>query len=283
MKRDYYELLGLKKGATTKEIKSAYRKKALEWHPDKNKSAEAAGKFKEINEAYEVLSDPKKKEMYDQYGHVPQGAPGGGPGGPFGGFQGGGQGPFSFTYRYEDGKNPFDEFGFSDPFEIFQEFFGMGGMGRAARKPRVQITLNFMEAYKGVEKEVIVDGKKKKIKIPAGVDDGSQIQFNEFNAVVSVKPDKTFLRQGADVIVDIDIPLFLAVAGGELEVPTPDGKTRIHLKPGTQAESVLRLSGLGMPSVRGGGHGNLYTRLHVKIPKWADLNPNQKKAIEELK
>jgi DnaJ-class molecular chaperone len=127
-----------------------------------------------------------------------------------------------------------------------------------------------------------MDGKKKKIKIPAGIDDGSQIQFNDFNVVVSVKPDKTFLRQGADIIVDVDVPLFLAVAGGELEVPTPDGKTKIHLKPGTQAESALRLSELGMPSVRGGGRGNLYARLHVKIPKWTELNPKQKKAIEEL-
>lgn len=136
-KRDFYEVLGVSKTATAADIKRAYRKLALEWHPDRNKSPDAHEKFKEINEAYEVLSDDKKKATYDQFGHsaFQPGMGGGAAGqGPFGGQGYQQQGPFSYYYSTGGGQNPFaggaEGFDFSDPFDIFEQFFG-GGFGRA--------------------------------------------------------------------------------------------------------------------------------------------------------
>jgi len=140
---DYYEILGVGKNATQDEIKKAYRKLALKWHPDKNKSKEAESKFKEINKAYEVLSDPKKRARYDQYGpsvfeHGPDGS----------GFSG--QGPFTYTYT-TTGQSPFgnvDFGGFSDPFEIFEQFFGFKSAGtRRTRRDVYQITIDFKECH----------------------------------------------------------------------------------------------------------------------------------------
>ncbi|MBI2591051.1 MAG: DnaJ domain-containing protein [Candidatus Blackburnbacteria bacterium] len=283
MKTDPYEILGVSKNATDKEIKSAYRKLALQWHPDRNKSAQASEKFKEINEAYEILSDPKKKQMYDQYGHsaFAQGSGQGMDANPFGGSQ---QGPFNFTYTYGNGQNPFEGFGFSDPFEIFEQFFGMSSpFGQYRRQPHGQITIDFEEAFRGLEKEVVVEGKKRKVKIPAGIDDGQRIRFSDYSVTVRVRPDKTFQRQGDDLIVDVQVPLFEAVAGGEINTPTPEGETTIRIKPGTQPGAVLRLSGRGMPRINSRSRGDLYIRLHIDIPRYSDLTSKQKKALEELK
>lgn len=284
MKKDYYEILGVPKNASDKELKSAYRKLALQWHPDRNKTTEAEKKFKEINEAYEVLRDPKKKQAYDQFGHAAFQQGGGFPGGagPFGGFS---QGPFRYTYTYggQQGESPFGDFDFSDPFEVFEQFFGFASpFGRAARQPHVSIDVTFQEAYKGVEKEVTIDGRKKKVKIPKGVDDGSRIRFPEFLVTINVKPDRAFERSGDDLFVNVKVDLFQALAGAELEVPTPEEKLKIRIKPGTQPGTVLRLSGKGMSNVHGGRQGDLYARLQIDLPKWFDLSDKQKKAIEEL-
>ena len=285
MKKDYYEILGVNKSASDKELKSAYRKLALQWHPDRNKTAEAEKKFKEINEAYEVLRDPKKKQTYNQFGHTAfsQGA-GGVPGGnPFGGFGQGG--PFRYTYTYGDqsSKSPFEGFDFSDPFEVFEQFFGFASpFGRATRQPHFSVNVTFQEAYKGVEKEVLLDGKKKKVKIPKGVDDDQRIRFPEFLVTINVHPDKTFERSGDDLFVNVKVDLFQALAGAELEVPTPEEKLKIRIKPGTQPGTVLRLSGKGMPNVHGGRTGDLYARLQIDFPNWSDLSDKQKKALEEL-
>ena len=166
--KDFYEVLGVSKAATADEIKRAYRKLALEYHPDRNKSKEAGKKFKEVTAAYEVLSDPQKKSQYDQFGHAAftqgagQGPFGGGFGGqPFGGTQGrqsGQYGPFRYTYYTSGGQGggqnvEFDFGGFSDPFEIFEQFFGGDSpFGRAARRPAYGLTISFMEAVKGIEK-----------------------------------------------------------------------------------------------------------------------------------
>src|SRR3989304_2397104 len=138
--KDFYEVLGVKKNATEAEMKSAYRKLALKWHPDKNKSSEATGKFKQINEAYEVLSDPKKRQIYDQVGPEGFKQRAAGPGGGAYTYQ---QGPFRYTYTSSGGDNPFegvDFGGFSDPFDIFEQFFGFG-RSQARQRPvyRVQI------------------------------------------------------------------------------------------------------------------------------------------------
>ncbi|MEK7521497.1 MAG: DnaJ C-terminal domain-containing protein [Patescibacteria group bacterium] len=283
MKRDYYEILGVSKSTSDKAIKSAYRKLALEWHPDRNKTQEAEKKFKEINEAYEVLRDPKKKQTYDEFGHsaFSQGSPGGG--NPFDGFGQGG--PFRYTYTYggQQGENPFGDFGFSDPFEVFEQFFGFTSpFGRQQRQPQASLQISFLEAYKGVEKEVQIDGRRKKIKIPRGVEDGQRIRFPEFLLNISVRPDKNFQRSGDDLFADVEVDFFKALAGGELDVPTPEGKLKIRIKPGTQPGTVLRLSGKGMPNVHGGRAGDLYARLQIDLPKWSELNEKQKRSLEDL-
>lgn len=290
-KRDYYDILGVSKNASKEEIKKAYRKLALDWHPDRNKSSNAEKKFKEINEAYEILSDPKKKEAYDQFGHAAF-APGGGFGGqgPFGyGFPGGftrtyKKGPFTYTYTTYSTGGPgieFDFGGFSDPFEIFEQFFSGGyPFGRTSRIPRYGITLTFQQAAKGCEKEITIDGKKRKIKIPAGVDDGSRIRFGDFYVTIDVKPDETFQRDGSDVFVNHEIPLTMAILGGTTEVPTIDGDVKLKIRPGTQPGTMIRLRGRGIKHLRGFGRGDQYVRLQVKIPE--KLTREQKEALKKL-
>jgi len=279
-KADYYDLLGVEKGASGEEIKKAYRKQAVEWHPDKHKdNKEAAEKrFKEINEAYQVLSDPEKKQAYDRFGHQAF-APGGGMGGASP-FSGGRTGPFTYTYTTQGGGSPFAGFDFGDPFEIFEQFFGGGGAFRAARMPRYSIDIDFMEAVSGVEKAVSIGGKKRKVKIPAGVDDGSRIRFDDFILSVNVKPHKQFERDGADIYAKQPIPFSVAALGGEIEVLTVEGKIKIRVKAGTQSGTMVRLRGKGMKRLRAFGRGDQYVRLMVKVPQ--KLNRKQKGLVKEL-
>lgn len=289
-KSDYYDVLGVDKKASADEIKKAYRKQALEWHPDKHKdNKEAAEKrFKEINEAYQILSDSQKRSAYDQFGHSafsPGGAAAGGPGG-FGGFPGGqGQagrwGPFTYTYTSTGGNggSPFSGFDFGDPFEIFEQFFG-GSPFRQARIPRYGITIDFMESINGVEKEVEIEGKKRKIKIPPGVNEGSRIKFDNFILSVDVRPHEIFERDGDDIFVREVIPYSLAALGGQIEVPTVDGEVKIKIHPGTQSGTMVRLRGKGAPHLRGRGHGDQYVRLSVVVPK--RLSRDQKRLITKL-
>jgi DnaJ-class molecular chaperone len=276
-KRDYYDILGVSKNASKDELKKAYRKLALEWHPDKNKSPEANEKFKEINEAYEVLSNPQKKQTYDQFGHAAFT--------PGGGAEYGGGWPFTYTYTTYGGEagqgSPFEGFDFSDPFEIFEQFFGGGSPFRqAARKPRYGLSLTFQEAVKGVEKEVSIDGRRRKIKIPAGVDEGSRIEFNDFYITIDIKSDKTFQREGNDILVNQEIPLMTAILGGIIEVPTIDGELKLRVRPGTQSGTMVRLAGRGVKKLHGYGHGDQYVRLLVKIPE--KLTREQKEALKAL-
>jgi molecular chaperone DnaJ len=288
-KSDYYDILGVSKDASADEIKKAYRKQALEWHPDRHKDdKEAAEKrFKEINEAYQILSDKQKRSAYDQFGHAAF-APGGagrGFGGqsPFGGAQSGRWGPFTYTYTSSgNGGSPFSGFDFGDPFEIFESFFGGGSpFGNRARIPRYSITIDFMDAVNGVEKEVSIEGKKRKIKIPAGVGEGSRIRFEDFILSVDIKPHEIFERDGADVYVRQTIPFSLAALGGEIKVPTVDGEVKIRVKPGTRSGTMVRLRGKGIKHLRGRGKGDEYVRIQVDVPN--RLNREQKKLIERMK
>jgi DnaJ-class molecular chaperone len=283
-KSDYYDILGVSKSANADEIKKAYRKQALEWHPDRHKDdKEAAEKrFKEINEAYQVLSDPQKKAAFDQYGSAAF-TPGGNAGGnPFGGFGGQG-GPFTYTYQ-TGGESPFGNVDFGDPFDIFESFFGGGnpfGGQRRQQIPRYSITIDFMEAVKGVSKEVAIGGKKRKIKIPAGIYEGARINFGDFTLSVNIKPDKLFERQDDDIYVSVAIPFSLAVLGGDINVPTIEDEIKIRIRPGTQSGTMMRLREHGVPHLHGRGTGDEYVRINVLIPE--KLNHEQKQIIEEMK
>ncbi len=279
--KDYYDILGVPKSASAADIKSAYRKAALKYHPDRNKEAGAEAKFTEINKAYEVLSDAQKKAQYDQYGHstFEQANMGGAAGGnPFGGGFGGG--PFSYTYT-SDGGNPFEGFGGGDPFDIFEQFFG-GGMGgrRAPRKPVYQINISFMDAIHGVTKDVTINGAQKTIKIPAGADTGTRIRYSDFDIVVSVGRDSTFEREGDDLHVRVDLPFYRAILGGEIPVPTLDGMLQLKIRPGTQPNTTVRLRGYGVSHVSGNGKGDLYVQLTVTIPE--KTTREQRQALESF-
>ncbi len=276
--RDYYDILGISKSASAADVKSAYRKAAMKFHPDRNKEAGAESKFKEINEAYEVLSDEQKKAAYDQYGHAAfqQGGMGGAQGGnPFAG-----GGPFSYSYTNSGGGgNPFDGFDLGgDPFDIFESFFGGGRRG--PRKPVYQLNIAFMEAVKGVSKEVDINGKRRTIKIPAGADTGTRIRFDEFDIVVGVGGDDRFKREGDDLYVDINVPFWRAALGGEMIVPTVDGTISLKVRAGTQPNTMVRLREYGVSHVSGRGKGDLYVRIVITIPE--KLTKQEREALESF-
>lgn len=280
---DYYSLLGVTKSATADEIKKAYRKLALQYHPDRNKTTEGEEKFKEITKAYEVLSDPQKKQTYDQYGAAAfEGASAGGyggpgQGGPFGGFNQ--QGPFS--YSYSTNGQGFDFGGFSDPFEIFEQFFGGASpFGQRARRPVYSLSLTFMEAVKGTEKEVTIDNKKQKIKVPAGVDSGTRMRFDTYDVLFDVATDKNFQREGSDVITSEEISFPQAALGMQLEVKTVEGPVTIKIPPGTQPDTLIRLRGKGIQRLRSSSKGDHYVRIKVTIPK--TLSKRQKELLTEF-
>lgn len=282
-KRDYYEVLGVAKDSSDSQLKSAYRKLALKWHPDKNKEKNAETKFKEINEAYEVLSNREKRTKYDQFGHAAFD--------PSTGFGGAGrgqtyrQGPF--TYTYSSGGNFEDLFrgggGFSDPFDIFESFFGGAAnpFGRGHRaKPHYSISIEFIDAVKGVEKTLVHQGKQFTIKVPAGANDGTRIRYNEFDISINVKDDKTFRREGYDIFVYHEIPLTLAILGGTATVPTLDGDLKLKIRPGTQPSTTVRLSGKGIKHLRGPKKGDQYIKLKVMLPK--KLSRKAKRLFKDL-
>jgi len=287
-KRDFYEVLGVAKTASAAELKSAYRKLALHYHPDRNKAADAAEKFKEISEAYEVLSNPEKRQTYDQFGHAAfDPSQGFGAGNPFaGGARTYRQGPFTYTYTTGGGPGGFDFGGFSDPFEIFESFFsssgrspfGRGGFGR--QLPRYGLRIEFMEAAKGCERTIIHRGKEYKIKIPAGADDGTRIRFNEFYVTIEVKAHERFKRDGHDVFIDEPIAFSTAALGGTVVVPTIDGEVKLKVRPGTQPGTLIRLRGQGMPVLQSRSRGDQYVRLVVTVP--SRLSRRQKQLLEEF-
>jgi DnaJ-class molecular chaperone len=267
-KRDYYDILGVTKSSSSSDLKSAYRKLALKWHPDKNKEPGAEAKFKEINEAYEVLSNPDKKAKYDQFGHAAFD-----PSAGFGGGQGGQsyrQGPFTYTYSTGGGFEDMfgGQQGFNDPFNIFESFFGgQNPFGsQFQQKPHYSLSIDFMEAVNGAEKTLVHQGKQYTVKIPAGADDGTRMRYSEFDVSLNVKHHKIFRCDGDDVFIYHEISFPLAILGGETTIPTLDGDLLIKIRPGTQPSTTVRLSGKGMKHLRGSGRGDFYIKLKVMLP-----------------
>lgn len=276
--RDYYDILGVSKSATAADIKSAYRKLALKWHPDRNKESDAHEKFKEINEAYEVLSNPEKKAKFDQFGHAAFGNGGGfnpnGGGNPFGGYyQAGGNINFEDLFGGAGG--------FSDPFDIFSNFFG-GSFGGRAQPQKIHYTLkiDFDEAVHGAEKTIVHQGKQYTIKIPAGANEGTQIRYSDFDISFDVRPSDIFTREGDNIIVNHEIPFTLAILGGDTIVPTLDGDLKVKVRSGTQPETVVRLTGKGVKHLRSNQHGDLYIRYIIKFP--TRLSGKQKEFLREF-
>ena len=285
-KRDYYEVLGVSKGASDDEIKKAFRKLAIKYHPDKNPgNKEAEEKFKEANEAYSVLSDKTKRSRYDQFGHAGVGGDGGGNpfGGGFGGFGGNGQ---SFNFDFGGG-------GFED---IINAMFGGGGF-RAARRGRdyrTSITIDFEEAIFGVTKTISIENEQIKLKIPAGIYDGQSIrlggkggeapsadgQRGDLYVEVRVRAHKTLTREGELILSEITIPMTDAVLGTEVEVETVDGKITMKVPAGTQPGTNFKLSGHGAPRLGTDQRGPHIVTINVEIPK--NLNKKQKELIEEF-
>ena len=277
--KDYYEVLGVSKTASAAEIKSAYRKLALKWHPDRNKSSESEEKFKQINQAYQVLSDPKKKELYDQVGHGAYTQRGGGGGG-----YSSQQGPFHY-YTNMGGQGVEFDFGGMDPFDIFEQFFGsrspFGESGRRTRRNLYEMQLSFDEAVHGTEKSTVINGKQKDIKVPAGVHDGSRIRFNDFDVVVRVRPHSEFKREGQDIYFEQEISISQAALGDVIEVKTIDEPVKVRIRPGTQSGTAIRLRGRGVADPNSRQRGDQYVVFKVKIPE--HLSGKAKQLFEELK
>ncbi|MDP1760110.1 MAG: DnaJ C-terminal domain-containing protein [Candidatus Woesebacteria bacterium] len=279
-KNDFYDILGINKSSSSQEIKNAYRKKALEWHPDRHQGTdkeEAERKFKEINEAYQVLSDSSKKSAYDNYGHDAF-SPGGA------GTRGGGQGsPFTYTWSSAGGQqNPFGNMDFGDPFDIFESFFGGGSSFRQQRQvPRYSVKLDFLEAIKGVTKEFNIEGSRRKIKIPAGVDEGTRINFGDFMLSINIAPHEFFERDGDDIYMNVTIPYSMAIMGGAIEVPTIDDKVKLKIRNGTQSGTMIRLKGKGVLNQNRRTSGDQYVKINILVPE--KLTREQKGLIEEMK
>jgi len=298
--KDYYKILGVDKNADEKEIKKAYRRLARQYHPDMNPGDKAAeARFKEINEAHEVLSDAEKRRKYDELGqNYQRWQQTGGQGGGFdwgqyyaGGAPGGARG--NVRVEYGNINDLFGgEQGFSD---FFQAIFGgmpagaagagqrAGGRRTAqAAAPRdyeheVEITLE--EAFRGTQRLLDVDGRRLEVKIPAGVKTGSRVRVagegpggmaggprGDIYLVVKVLADANFERRGDDLYTEIAVDMFHALLGGEVRIPTFEGAVALKIKPGTQSGRTIRLAGQGMPKLRGNGRGDLYAKVRVMLP-----------------
>jgi len=354
-KEDYYELLGVSKTATEEELKKAYRKKAVQFHPDKNPGNKAAEEqFKKVSEAYEALKDPEKRAAYDRFGHAAFQGPGGGrPGG------GGG-----FHDPYDIFREVFNQGGAGGG-GIFEDMFGGGGNrdgGRDGSDLRYDLEITLEEAATGVEKEIsfrklmscehchgsgaepgskrvtcptcrgagqirrsggiivftqtcptcqgagvkiekpctvcrgegrVAKNTKLNVKIPAGVDSGSRLRSagngeaagaggspGDLFIVLSVKEHELFERQGDDLFCEIPIKFTLATLGGSIEVPTLTGKANLKIPASTQSGTTFRLRHRGMPTLRGGGHGDELIRVQVEVP--TSLTSEQRKILEEF-
>jgi len=301
--KDYYKILGVDRNASEKEIKQAYRRLARKYHPDVNKSPGAEERFKEINEAYQVLSDPEKRRKYDQLGDSwyrwqQQGAPGGFDWSEWiTGFPGGGR----VRVEYGDLGDLFGRGGLGGFSEFFESIFGGMGGPRTGQRMRakgqdyeqpVEITLE--EAFHGTTRILQRDGQRLEVKIPPGVKTGSRVRMagqggpgigggprGDLYLKIKVLPHPDFERKGDDLYRDVDVDLYTAVLGGEVRVPTLDGDVMLKIPAGTSGGRVFRLRGKGMPKLRNPQErGDLYVTVRIRVPR--NLTPRERELFSQL-
>ncbi len=287
-KRDYYEVLGIPKSATEQDIKKAFRQLAMKYHPDKNKASDAEDKFKEINEAYEVLSDKQKRIQYDQFGHN-----------VFNQQQGG----FSSSGFNFEGFNGFGDIDLGD---IFSQFFGgsFGGSKRPSKGGDIQaqITIEFKDAIFGKkikqkldkwvrEQKTIVETE---IKIPAGINDGQSILVEGYGQrghnggpngdlylVVRIRPHRYYKRENNNIYLEIPISVFDLMNEKIIEIPTPYGLEKVRLKSSYTSSSKIYLAKKGFPSIRNNSIGDLIVNLNLYIPSLTSKETRQINEITE--
>lgn len=293
-KRDYYAVLNVPRSASTDEIKKSYRKLALKYHPDQNpgdKTAET--KFKEISEAYEVLRDPKKRQMYDQFGF--SSGMGAGPGAG----AGAGPGPQGFDPRGPDFFNDF-----------FGDFFGDVFAGARPGGPRqargndlrYSLSITLEEAATGCEKRISFmrdrngkeDSAKLSISVPGGVKEGQRLKLRgegdqpigtskpgDLYVIIQFQPHALFKRRDNDVLMELPISFVDALLGTSISIPTLTGKANLNLPAGTHPGQVFRLKGKGFPDIGGYAPGDMLVKVIVDIPN--ELNESERRALEALR
>jgi len=302
--KDYYKTLGVGKTATEDEVKTAYRKLARRYHPDVNKDPQAEEKFKEVNEAYQVLSDPEKRKKYDQFGSEWQRyqSSGGQPGGfDWGRWQQAPQGgqPGYRTVSQEEFDSMFGNLGgFSD---FFNTLFGQGGFGarpaysrssrsaQTARPMEHEVELTLEEAYSGAKRVLQFEGGRKiEASIPPGVRTGSKVRLSgqaggaDLFLKIKVLPHKRFTRKGDDLITTVSVDIYTAILGGEVSVETMGKPVRLTIPEGTDSGKTMRLKGLGMPNLKNPTqYGDLYARVELRLP--ARLTPAEKEKFREIR
>jgi curved DNA-binding protein len=287
--KDYYEVLGVPRTASSKDISGAFRKLARKYHPDLNSGdKQAEARFKEISEAHEVLSDSKKKKLYDEFGEnwASAAAAGVQPGqdGPGGGFRTEGQGP-RVQYRTVTPEEMEDLFGESGGFgDIFGSIFG-NQRGRARQQQldvELPITVSLAELYTGTSRTVeLPGGRRVEVKVPAGVKEGTVLRVPGLRATVQLAPDPIFTREGKDLRVVVPVLLKVALQGGEVAAPTvKGGQVKFKVPAETQNGTKIRLRGLGLPDPKGGPQGDMYAEVRVQLPVPMD-EPTRKWAAEQ--
>lgn len=315
--KDYYKILGVDKKATDKEIKTAYRKLARKYHPDMNpNNPQAEARFKEINEANEVLGDPQKRAKYDQLGADWQRwqQTGGRPG-DFDWSQwaaAGGPGGGRVNVRYGSPENLEDLFGGGSSFsDFFTSIFGgsmgggtrraPGGLNNVRTQPQMgqdlehEVEISLSEAYQGATRLLNKNGRRLEVKIPAGAKTGTKVrmrgegnegllggQAGDLYLKVKVAPDPRFERKENDLHVTIPVDLYTAVLGGEVRLPTMTGEVTLKIPAGSQNGQAFRLRGKGMPRLgKRDEFGDLYAKLDVRLP--TKLTPKQQELFEQLR
>lgn len=300
--KDYYKILGVSKSASPEEIKKAYRKLARKYHPDLNQGdKQAEQRFKEVNEAQEVLSDPEKRAKYDQYGQYWQqaaagGSPGAGMGADFSQYAGfedfinellgrfGGMGGGSNSYSYRTGSP--EEFG------GFQSPFNSGYSNMPVSDTEAAITLTFAQAFHGSEQHLQLNGEVIKVRIPPGAKPGTKIrlrgkgqaspyvqQRGDLYLKVSLKPHPIFKLEGNNITCEVPITPVEAVLGTEIKVPTPDGKVTMKIPPGVNSGQSLRLKNKGWKTSKG-DRSDQIVKLKIVTPK--KLTDKEKEYYEKL-